>query len=163
MFRSKQIKQMAKSKGFTLAELLIAIIIVGTLSSIALPNYLSQIQRTRQSEAASTISQLQNTLVAYVDEYRAEPGGWKDLSNISAVMTSTGIADAPNFTTAITLPGKNYSVLATSSSGQYTFVAKATDGSNRNIIACIDLNNGASDLKKGNEDTPATTADLVCW
>ncbi|MFL0790930.1 MAG: type IV pilin protein, partial [Prochlorococcus sp.] len=47
-----------KTKGFTLTEVLITIVIVGILSAVALPNYFRQVQRTRQSEAASTLSQL---------------------------------------------------------------------------------------------------------
>ncbi len=157
------IPKRAEENGFSLTELMITIVIVGTLSAVALPNYMNQARRAEQNEAVSILSQLQNTLVAYVDEYRTEPAGWADLSDISAVMTSTGVADATNFSSAITLPGEKYTVTAESDSGQYTLVAEATDGSNRNVMACVDLNNGASDLKKGNADAPATTADLVCW
>ncbi len=152
-----------EENGFSLTELMITIVIIGTLSAVALPNYMSQTRRVEQNEAVSILSQLQNTLVAYVDEYRAEPTGWEDLSDISAVMTSTGVADTGKLTSAIMLPGKKYKVAIKGKNGQYTFVAKPTDGSNRNVMACVDLNNGASDLKKGNADAPATTADLVCW
>jgi len=163
MFKLKQIEQIAESKGFTLTELLVAIVIVGTLSSIALPNYLSQMQRTRQSEASATVSQLQTTLVDYFNEYRTDPSGWSDLNEMSAVMTSTGPAQAADFS-AITLPGGNYTVEANNvSDGQFTFTASPADGSSRNIVACVDLNNGASDRKEGSSDTEATDAELVCW
>ncbi|MFL0771113.1 MAG: type IV pilin protein, partial [Prochlorococcus sp.] len=58
----------AEVKGFTLTEVLITIVIVGILSAVALPNYFRQVQRTRQSEAASTLSQLSTIVAAYEDE-----------------------------------------------------------------------------------------------
>ena len=51
------------NKGFTLTELLATTVIVGILSSIALPNYLSQLNRTRQNEASSAVTQLQMQLL----------------------------------------------------------------------------------------------------
>jgi len=63
----------ARAEAFTLTEVLITVVIVGILSAIALPNYFNQVQRTRQSEAAAALAQLQNTLVAYVDENTPPP------------------------------------------------------------------------------------------
>lgn len=46
----------ALEKGFTLVELMIVIVIVGVLSAVALPNFLSQTNKARASEAQSQIS-----------------------------------------------------------------------------------------------------------
>merc|ERR1719379_2523917 len=43
-------------KGFTLVELMIVIGIVGILSAVALPNFLSQTNKARATEAQSQIS-----------------------------------------------------------------------------------------------------------
>ena len=48
--------QNALEKGFTLVELMIVIVIVGVLSAVALPNFLSQTNKARASEAQSQIS-----------------------------------------------------------------------------------------------------------
>ena len=46
----------ALEKGFTLVELMIVIVIVGILSSVALPNFLSQQDKARATEAKQGIS-----------------------------------------------------------------------------------------------------------
>ena len=46
----------ALEKGFTLVELMIVIVIVGILSAVALPNFLSQTAKAKATEAKSQIS-----------------------------------------------------------------------------------------------------------
>ena len=44
------------SKGFTLVELMVVIVIVGILSSIALPNFLSQQNKAKMTESTAKMS-----------------------------------------------------------------------------------------------------------
>ena len=50
--------QNALEKGFTLVELMIVIVIVGILSAVALPNFLSQTEKAKGTEATSKVSAL---------------------------------------------------------------------------------------------------------
>ena len=160
---------MQEANGFTLVEAMITVVIVGILSSIALPNYFSQVQRTKQNEAASTLAQLQTTVATYLDEFNLSPVDWADLNDIAVIMTNSGPAAAGNgaLTTQINLPGNEYSVIRTNvANNYYEFTASSTNNnaSEYNVIACVCLSTGASDLKKGTIDSAGEveSADLVC-
>jgi prepilin-type N-terminal cleavage/methylation domain-containing protein len=133
---------------FTLTELLISIVIVGILSAKALPNYINQVNRSRQNETAVTIAQIQTTIASYTDEFGVLPTSWAELNDISAVMTDDGPAKANNLE-AITLAGGFYNVVISNSDNLFTITATRNDAPNFNIIACINLTNGASAINKG--------------
>ena len=142
-------------RGFSLAELLITTAIIGILSSIALPNYLNQVNRSRQNEAVSTIAQIQTTIASYADEFGVLPASWAELNDTSAVMTINGPATSNNFQ-AITLAGGYYDVAIINTNNLFTITATRDEAPNLNIIACVNLSNGASDINQGTKDTAAT-------
>jgi type IV pilus assembly protein PilA len=149
----KQTKPLTET-GFTLSEVMVTIVIVGILSSIALPSYVNQVNRSRQNEAASTISQIQTTIASYADEFGVLPTSWSELNDTSAVMTDAGPATKDNFQ-AITLAGGYYNVAISNTDNLFTITATREDEPNLNVIACVNLTNGASGINQGTQNATA--------
>jgi type IV pilus assembly protein PilA len=149
----KQTKPLTET-GFTLSEVMVTIVIVGILSSIALPSYVNQVNRSRQNEAASTISQIQTTIASYADEFGVLPNSWSELNDTSAVMTDNGPAFSDNFD-QITLAGGYYDVVISNNDNLFTITATREDEPNLNVIACVNLTNGASGINQGTQNATA--------
>ena len=65
-------------RGFSLIELMVCVAILSIISATALPKYFSQVQKSRQNEAAATLSQVQTTISTFVNEMGVLPASWSD-------------------------------------------------------------------------------------
>ena len=74
-FKTKLIQHILNKKngekGFTLIELLVVIIIIGILAAIALPSFLNQASKARQSEAKTYVGSINRSQQAYLLEKQA--------------------------------------------------------------------------------------------
>jgi len=69
-----------QEEGFTLIELLVVIIIIGILSAIALPAFLNQANRAKQSEASTYVGSVNRAQQAYRLENRSFSNALDNLS-----------------------------------------------------------------------------------
>ena len=67
-FLQNILRNKKKDEGFTLIELLVVIIIIGILSAIALPAFLNQANKAKQSEAKTVVGSMNRAHQAYFTE-----------------------------------------------------------------------------------------------
>jgi prepilin-type N-terminal cleavage/methylation domain-containing protein len=105
-------------KGFTLIELTIVILVIGTLALLAIPRFMGSTVRSKQSEAKGVLKQIYNMQRAYKQEYdtywgngiSADAANPNNFSRISVVIGPTArytysiVADATSFTVTADVP-----------------------------------------------------------
>lgn len=94
--------------GFTLIEILIVVVVVGILSAIAYPSYISHVQRSLESEAQGQIVALAGALEAY----RAKNFSY---ANASITNLAPQLDENEHYTSSLTLSNNNqsYTITAT--------------------------------------------------
>ena len=115
---------------------MIVVVIVGILSAVALPNFLSQTDKAKATEATTKIS-------ALLKEAHAEYQFDGDVDNVTTAMagSATTATDTGNFT--YSYPGVTdttiFNVLATGNSNDASLT-------NKLMYGCIDLSKGDPDI-----------------
>ena len=135
-------------KGFTLVELMIVIVIVGILSSVALPNFLSQQDKAKATEGTTTLSSILKT--AYAD-YQAENSA-TDASKAATIAIASANKVNFGYTHSAISSGTTIKVLATGQEGL------ANKG---NLGGCVDLVTGKISISKS-LDSALTEATISC-
>ncbi len=113
--------------GFTLIELLVVILIIGILSAIAIPAFLSQTTKASDSAAKTQVGTLQTTIETYAAENNGSYANatLEDLQKIEPTLNDTSTA-----TPAVgTVTAEEYTVSSTAKGTNDVFTLKNVKGS----------------------------------
>ena len=83
---------MAKARGFSLIEVMIAVAIVGILAAIAVPSYQSHLRKARRADAAAFMTQVQQKQQQYLMDARSYALGGTALTELS-LTAPTSVTD----------------------------------------------------------------------
>jgi len=146
--------------GYSLTEILVSVGLLGILTSISMPTYFEEVNKSRQKETQSVVSTIPTIISAYIDATGELPTKWDEISSIATVMTNDGPATG-ELTSPIILPNGNFELsVAGPTDSIYTLTATprvVSDAANPEEIdeerfaiqSCFNVSNGASDLKGG--------------
>ncbi|MDN3920560.1 type IV pilin protein [Roseateles violae] len=143
-----------KCRGFTLAELLLVLVIIGVLLGVALPTYQRHVMKSRRSDAITSLS----TVVQAQERWRSNNGSYA--SDLSALFSS-----AP--------PAPKYYVLSLNGLGDpesyvagYQVHAKPiSGGSQARDSDCSDIfiEVSGGNLNYRDSNPASTRAASICW
>ena len=149
-----------REAGFTIIELMIAVLVLGVLVALALPSYMGSIRKGRRSEAFSAIAQVQQAQERWRSNNAAYTTSLADLS-IGSATTSSGY-----YTLAMTAPpspatlGSGYIVTAIAVTGttqaddaQCRKLGVMLNGGNLTYAGCGSCSFAAADFSSSN----------ACW
>jgi type IV pilus assembly protein PilA len=153
-------------KGFTLVELLVVIIIIGILAAIALPNFLNQGAKAKQTEAKQNVGLINRTQTAYRSEKSTFANNFDTLATGSLAGSGTSVSSA-NYAYTLSGTTENASIIADAKDGALKGYSGAnnryTNTASQSVIAsvsCEALAPGTATLTA--PTTSSTSSGPVC-
>jgi prepilin-type N-terminal cleavage/methylation domain-containing protein len=165
----QHLNQKRQDKGFTLIELLVVIIIIGILSAIALPSFLNQANKAKQSEAkqyAGSMNRAQQASFAengkFVGFVPALGLGIKtQTENYKYTIVPPKPANDPNLGIDVTVVGNiahGQSSVLKSYVGAVALITQGAAGTDKTSTAVLCESKNAGVAAPGNAGTAATIA-----
>ena len=121
---------MRNKKGFTLAELLIVVAIIAVLVAIAIPIFVTQLEKAREATDAANLRAAYAEAMAYAIENNTAAADAVPNATVEAKQTISGWATSPEFPANFTVGA------TTSSAGSWTLTYdKDASGQIKGVIA----------------------------
>lgn len=141
--------------GFTLMELIIAMVIIGILTAVAIPNYTAYIQRTNRAEARGQLL----VIATWMERWRTERGRYDNPLNAgnpppTPPFPATWTQSPPAPATA-----KYNIVVATPTAIGYTITATPTGTMAGDVCGVLSVNESGQRIFTPG---PGATQD-ICW
>lgn len=133
-----------KVRGFSLIELMVAVVIVGILASIAYPSYIEYVRSGGRADAVATLLQTSQTLERCFTQYSAYNNTNCTVTNGGTVNTVDGL-----YTIGVVSDATSYTLTATPASGS----TQAADA----MCTTLTLNN------LGVKGSTGTATAAECW
>ena len=110
---------MAKARGFSIIEVMIAVAIVGILAAIAIPSYNGQLRKARRADAAAFLTQVSQKQQQYLMDARTYALGATALTTLNLTPPAT-VSDwyAVTVTPAAATSPPSFTVTATPIAGK---------------------------------------------
>ena len=145
---------MKQQHGFSLVELMIAVVIVGIITAVAIPNYRDYVTRSRVPEATATLGDIRVRMEQFYQDNRTYPTG-------GCVVQPT----APSATQIQVPLGQNFDFTCGAPTGTTFTVQAAGKGSMAGFQYSVDQFNGKTSTLTGVAATNGWTAHSPnnCW
>ncbi len=148
-----------KVNGFTLIELIVVVMIIGILSSIAVPQFLSSADKAKQKEASLLMGSYLKAAQSYYTEYSSVPvnaGGIKNYVSVTQCPSSGGASACKSATPSVVSdnsyqwfsPSGNYRILMERNAQRFRIMSYPHGGSYANtgygVKACFNPATGGA-------------------
>jgi len=182
-FKKQLINYLSRRKfksqsAFTLVELIVVVVIIGILSSIAIPSFQNASDKAKQKEASTLLGSYLKAAQAYYTEYGLLAYRAQDLGQYVAVSgcrynnaaqcktNSNAILDYSNSgTTSWYSPSGNYQIrLLRNGSTRINILAYPRSASGLGAVGCYSITTGATKLNEmsGNQKGTSPVRAISC-